>query len=99
MRFLGRAGRQDLGPSASSRCSKALEIQIRDVCKEREKVELTLRDGQSRTPLVSQYVQTDTAVRVDIRVVDAGGEVDFRWLERIVGGEVDSEEENAARVW
>lgn len=32
-------------------------------------------------------------------MVDAGREVDFRWFERVVGGKVDREEENAARVW
>jgi hypothetical protein len=52
-------------------------------------VSLTLRDGQSGAPLVSQDIQADAAVRVDVGVVDAGGEVDFRGLERVVGREVD----------
>ena len=59
----------------------------------------TFRDCQSRAPLISQYVQADTAVAVDVRVVDAGGEVDFRWLERVVCWEVDREEEDAAGIW
>lgn len=32
-------------------------------------------------------------------MVDAGGEVDLGWLERIVCGEMDGQEEDAARVW
>jgi hypothetical protein len=39
--------------------------------------------------LVSQNVQTDAAVGVDVWVIDAGGEVDLRGLEGVVGGEVD----------
>ena len=49
----------------------------------------TLRDGQSRAPLVSQNVQTDAAVGVDVGVVDAGGEVDLWGLEGVVGWEMD----------
>ena len=49
----------------------------------------TFADGQSRAPLVSQNVQADAAVGVDVGVVDAGGEVDFRGLEGVVGREVD----------
>jgi hypothetical protein len=58
-----------------------------------------LGDGQSRAPLVSQNVQADATVGVDVGVVDAGREVDLRWLEGVVGREVDREEEDAARVW
>jgi hypothetical protein len=32
-------------------------------------------------------------------VVDAGGEVDLRGLERVVGREVNREEKDTARVW
>jgi hypothetical protein len=42
-----------------------------------------------RAPLVSQNVQADAAVGVDVWVVDAGGEVDLRGLEGVVGREVD----------
>jgi hypothetical protein len=49
--------------------------------------------------LISENVQTDTAVAVDVGVVDAGGEVDLGGLERVVCGEVDGEEEDTARVW
>jgi len=60
---------------------------------------LTFRDGERRAPLIPQDVQTDAAVAVDVRVVDTGGEVDLRRLERVVGGEVDRKEEDAAGVW
>lgn len=60
---------------------------------------LTFGDGQSRAPLVSQNVQADTAIRVDVRVVNTGSEVDLRRLEGVVCGEVDGEEENATGVW
>jgi hypothetical protein len=59
----------------------------------------TLADGERRAPLVSQNVQADASVRVDVRVVDAGSEVDLRGLEGVVGGEVDCEEEDTAGVW
>jgi hypothetical protein len=32
-------------------------------------------------------------------VIDASGEVDLRWLEGIVGREVDGQEEDAALEW
>ena len=60
---------------------------------------LTFGDGESRAPLVSQDVQADAAVAVDVRVIDARREVDFWWLEGVVCGEVDCEEEDAAGVW
>lgn len=49
----------------------------------------TFRYGQGWAPLVPQNVQTDAAVRVDVWVVDAGGEVDLRGLEGVVCWEVD----------
>jgi hypothetical protein len=60
---------------------------------------LTFRDGESRAPLVSQDVQTDAAVGIDVGVVDASGEVDLGRLEGVIGREVDSKEEDTARVW
>ena len=59
----------------------------------------TFRYRQGRTPLVSEDVKANTAVAVDVWVVDAGCEVDLWWLERVVCGEVDGEEEDTARVW
>ena len=60
---------------------------------------LTLRNGQGWAPLVPQNVQADTAVGVNVGVVDPSSEVDLRRLEGVVCGEVDGEEENATRVW
>jgi hypothetical protein len=39
--------------------------------------------------LVSQNVQADAAVGVDVGVIDAGGEVDLRGLKWVVGREMD----------
>lgn len=58
----------------------------------------TFGDGERRAPLVSQDVQANATVAVDVRVVDTGSEVDFRGLERVVCREVDGEEEDAAGV-
>jgi hypothetical protein len=49
--------------------------------------------------LVPQDIQADTAVGVDVGVIDASGEVDLGGLEWVVGGEVDGEEEDTSRVW
>lgn len=59
----------------------------------------TFRDGQSWTPLISQNVEADAAVGVDVGVVDASGEVDLWGLERVVGREMNREEEDTTRVW
>ena len=56
------------------------------------------RNGESRTPLVLQDVQADATVRVDIGVVNTGREVTLWGLERVVGGEVDVQEVDSARV-
>ena len=49
--------------------------------------------------MVSQDIQTDAAVRVDVGVVDTRGEVDLWGLEGVVGREVNVQEENTAGVW
>ena len=59
----------------------------------------TFRYGQSRTPLVSQNVQTDAAIRVDVWVVNAGCEVDLGGLEWVVRWEMYSKEEDTALEW
>lgn len=46
-------------------------------------------DCQGWTPLVSENVKADTAVGVDVRMVDPSVEVDLWWLEGIVGREVN----------
>jgi hypothetical protein len=49
--------------------------------------------------LISQNIQADASVGVDIGVIDAGGEVNLRRLEWVVCWEVDGEEENTSGVW
>ena len=62
-------------------------------------VQRTFRDCESRAPLIPQDVQTDTAIGVDVGVIDASGEVDLGRLEWVVGGKVDGEEEDTSGVW
>jgi hypothetical protein len=50
----------------------------------RARLQLTLADGQSWTPLIPQDIQTDRTVRVDIGVIDSGGKVDLGRLEGVV---------------
>lgn len=59
---------------------------------------LTFAYGQRRAPLVPQDIQANATIAVDVGVVNAGSEVDLRWLERVVGGEVNREEEDAAGI-
>lgn len=40
-------------------------------------------DGECRTPVVLEYIQTDGALTVDVAVVDAGLEHHFGWFEGI----------------
>ena len=50
---------------------------------------LTFRDRQSRRPLVSQNVQADGSVCVDVGMVDLRREADLGWLKGVIGGEGD----------
>jgi hypothetical protein len=68
------------------------------VCEHRADRKEYFRDCQSRAPLVTQDVETNASVGVDVGVVDASAEVDLGRLERVVGREVDCEEEDASRV-
>lgn len=58
----------------------------------------TFRDCQGRTPLVSQDIQTNASVGVDVGVVDACGECNLGRLEGIICEEVYGEEEDTAGV-
>lgn len=60
---------------------------------------LTLGHGKRRTPLILQDIQTNTAVGVDVGVVDACVEGDFGCFERVISGEMDRQEEYTAGVW
>lgn len=64
-----------------------------------ERIEHTFGHCQRRAPLVSENVEADAAVGVDVGVVDSGGEVDLGRLEGVVGREVDGEEEDAPSIW
>jgi len=68
------------------------------VTQQRADTQQHLADCESGGPLRSEYVEADGAVRVDVGVVDASGERNLWWLEGVVGGEVDGEEEDAALV-
>lgn len=46
--------------------------------------------------MVSQNVEADAAIAVDVGMVDTCGEIDLGWLEGVVGRETDLEEENTA---
>jgi hypothetical protein len=48
-----------------------------------------LRDCQGGTPLITQDVETNAAVGVDVGVINTGGEVDLRGLEWVIGREMD----------
>ena len=55
-------------------------------------------DGERRTPVVLEYVETDGALRVHVAVVDARLEGDLGRLERIVAAEVNVQVEDAVLV-
>lgn len=57
-----------------------------------------LGNSQSRGPLVFENVETDAAVRVDVGVVDLGGEADLWGLEGVVCREVDRQEKDTVGV-
>lgn len=59
---------------------------------------LTLRDRQGGRPLVSQDIQANRAVGVDVWVINLGREADLGGLEWIIGGERNGEEENASSI-
>ena len=69
------------------------------VCQHRADGEQDFANSQCWTPLITQNVQADAAVGVDVGVVYASLEVDLGRLERVVCGEVDGEEENAVLIW
>ena len=55
---------------------------------------------KGRTSLfVPENIQANRPVGVDVWVINLGREGDLRWLERVVRGEVNCEEEDSALVW
>jgi len=49
--------------------------------------------------LVSENVQTNRPIRIDVGVIYLRREAHFGRFERIIGRECDRKEENAASVW
>lgn len=68
------------------------------VCQKRTNGEQHLRDGQCRRPVVLEDVQADHALAVDIAVIYPRSECDLRGFERILGREVNVQEEHTALV-
>lgn len=58
----------------------------------------TFRYGQCWRPLVSEDVETDGTIGIDVGVVDLGRKADFGRFEWIIRGETYGKEENTARV-
>ena len=58
-----------------------------------------LRQGDPTVlPCIPENIQADGPVGVDVWVVDLCREGDLGWLEGVIGGEVDGEEEDPALV-
>ena len=56
---------------------------------------LTFRDGERWRPLISQNIQANATIGIDIWVIDAGCEVNLWWLERVICWESNAEEKDA----
>merc|ERR1719272_313330 len=66
---------------------------------QRREGEQHLRDGQCRAPLVFQDVQTDSAIRIDVAVIDLCCEMELRWLEGVVRRKIDVQKEATTLIW
>lgn len=66
------------------------------VCQHRTDRKQNFGNSQSRAPLISENIEANAAVAVNVGVVDSGREVDFRGLERIIRRELDLQEENTS---
>lgn len=60
--------------------------------------EKDLGDSQGGGPLVTENIQTDGTIGIDIGMVDPSDKVDLWGFKGIIGGKVDREEEDASRV-
>lgn len=76
----GRHGEKEEERGEGQRC--LLRTRSSEGCIERTK--RTLRDGQSRRPLVPEDIQANGSIRVDVGVVDLGGESNLGGLEGVV---------------
>ena len=79
--------RQGLGQSKGSWLIEGLMIKTS-----------TFLYGESRRPLVFENVKTDSAVAVDVGMVDSGDEGDFRGFEGVISREVDVQEKHPSSV-
>lgn len=43
-------------------------------------------------PLILEYIKTNSTILIDVRVINPRNEVNLRWLEWVIGREVDIEE-------
>jgi len=68
------------------------------ISKQRTNAQQDLGDGQRRTPIVLQYIETNDALRVNIAVINASLESDLWWFKGIVWLEMDVEEKDAALI-
>ena len=72
-------------------------IRIR-VIEQRAEREQDLRNGESRRPLLLQNIETNGPIRIDVGVVDSGGEVNLWRLEGIVRWEMNVQKEDSTRI-
>jgi len=59
------------------------------VCEHGADGEEDFANSQSRAPLITQNVQADASVGVDVRMIYSRGKVHLWWLERVIGWEMD----------
>ena len=58
----------------------------------------TFRYGQRRRPLISQDIQTNGTIGVDVGVVNLGRKTDLGRFKRVIGRKGDGKEENTACI-
>jgi len=56
-------------------------------------------DCEGGRPLITEDVETNATVGVDVWVINSSGKVHFWRFERVVCRKMNGEEENATRVW
>lgn len=72
-----------------------IRIRIRQ---QRTDTQQYLTDSQCWTPLILENIQTDSAIGINVAVVDAGGKVYLGGFEGVVGRKVNVEEEYSPGV-
>lgn len=89
--------RPDSDQWASSKSKVKLQRKL-ETWHPHNKPQQTLRNRQCWRPLVSQNIQTDGPIRIDVRVVDLCRKANFGWLERVVRWKCDRKEEDTSRI-